>query len=229
MRKQIWPKLRFQILERDKHTCQYCWAKAPRVQLEIDHIVSVKDWWDNSIKNLITSCFDCNRWKWWASKTENKWRKTELYKKKLSELVWRYKVEFFKQWNNAKMGEIDWLTMQLLSIYVYDYIKWEDWNNYTSYLDILWERTANNKELERRNNLFMEWWEYCDEVIDFMFDMAVDSIEGDIEYIYSNENWRWDRDNDYTWKLNFLLTSYWGWPFYIIKKFSLYPNVYEND
>ena len=65
MRKSISKKKRFAVFERDKFTCQYCW-KNPidhNVVLEIDHCVSVKNGWWNDLENLITSCFDCNRWK----------------------------------------------------------------------------------------------------------------------------------------------------------------------
>ncbi len=43
----------------------YC-GKNPRdhkVTLEVDHKISVKDWWGKEEENLVTSCFDCNRGK----------------------------------------------------------------------------------------------------------------------------------------------------------------------
>jgi hypothetical protein len=64
-RHSISKRTRFSIFERDWFTCQYC-GRTPtehNVVLEIDHSISVKDWWENDIENLITSCFDCNRWK----------------------------------------------------------------------------------------------------------------------------------------------------------------------
>lgn len=54
---------RFEVLKRDKFTCQYCGRSAPDVILEIDHIQPVSKGGDNSIINLITSCRDCNRGK----------------------------------------------------------------------------------------------------------------------------------------------------------------------
>lgn len=65
MRHSISKKLRFEVFERDWFICQYCWRTPTEhnVVLEIDHSISVKDWWTNDIENLITSCFDCNRWK----------------------------------------------------------------------------------------------------------------------------------------------------------------------
>lgn len=61
-RKPISPSLRFDVLEKDNFTCQYCGAKATdeNVLLEIDHIVPVSKGGDNNIENLITSCKKCN-------------------------------------------------------------------------------------------------------------------------------------------------------------------------
>lgn len=54
---------RFEVLKRDKFTCQYCGRSAPDVILEIDHFVPVSKGGDNSLINLVTSCRDCNRGK----------------------------------------------------------------------------------------------------------------------------------------------------------------------
>ena len=62
-RKPIGKKLRFEVLKRDKFTCQYCGRMSPDVILEIDHIKPVADGGTNEILNLITSCRDCNRGK----------------------------------------------------------------------------------------------------------------------------------------------------------------------
>jgi len=58
-----WYKLRWQILERDNFTCQYCGRTAPDVMLEVDHKISLADGGDNSPENLIASCTACNRGK----------------------------------------------------------------------------------------------------------------------------------------------------------------------
>lgn len=63
MRKPIKQSKRFAVFNRDNHTCQYCGKKAPGVVLEIDHKVPVSRGGDNSMDNLTTSCFDCNRGK----------------------------------------------------------------------------------------------------------------------------------------------------------------------
>lgn len=58
-----WYKLRYQVLERDNFTCQYCGKGAPDVLLEVDHKVSIADGGSNDLENLITSCGACNRGK----------------------------------------------------------------------------------------------------------------------------------------------------------------------
>ena len=62
-REPISKKLRFEIFKRDSFTCQYCGKKAPDVVLEIDHIKPVASGGDNSLLNLVTSCYDCNHGK----------------------------------------------------------------------------------------------------------------------------------------------------------------------
>lgn len=62
-RKTLSKKIRFEVLKRDKFTCQYCGKSAPEVVLEVDHIKPVSKGGKNDIMNLITSCKDCNRGK----------------------------------------------------------------------------------------------------------------------------------------------------------------------
>ena len=58
--REVHLKLRFEILERDNFTCQYCGRKAPEVKLHIDHILSVKNGGLTIKENLITACDECN-------------------------------------------------------------------------------------------------------------------------------------------------------------------------
>lgn len=62
-RKAIPKKTRFNVFKRDGFCCQYCGSKPPTVVLEIDHVHPVSGGGDNSVDNLITACFDCNRGK----------------------------------------------------------------------------------------------------------------------------------------------------------------------
>lgn len=54
---------RFEVLERDDFMCQYCGQHAPNVPLEVDHKISIAEGGDDSLGNLITSCWACNRGK----------------------------------------------------------------------------------------------------------------------------------------------------------------------
>lgn len=62
-RKAISKRLRFEVLKRDRFSCLYCSARPPKVALEIDHILPVSKGGKNTIDNLVTACFDCNRGK----------------------------------------------------------------------------------------------------------------------------------------------------------------------
>ncbi len=62
-RKPLSKKTRFEVFKRDSFICQYCGAVPPTVVLEVDHIKPVSKGGDNSVDNLITACFDCNRGK----------------------------------------------------------------------------------------------------------------------------------------------------------------------
>ena len=60
-RENISDYMRFQVLKRDKFTCQYCGKSG--VELEVDHIKPVAHGGSNDLGNLITSCKNCNRGK----------------------------------------------------------------------------------------------------------------------------------------------------------------------
>jgi hypothetical protein len=53
-------RLRFEILRRDNHTCRYCGAKAPNVELTVDHVKPVALGGLDEPANLVTACQDCN-------------------------------------------------------------------------------------------------------------------------------------------------------------------------
>ena len=62
-RNPINPKLRYEVLKRDRFKCRYCGAKGKYVKLEVDHIIPVSRGGTDDIDNLRTSCFKCNRGK----------------------------------------------------------------------------------------------------------------------------------------------------------------------
>lgn len=53
-------RLRFSILERDGFACRYCGARAPRAELQVDHILPRAKGGTNHPDNLVTACRDCN-------------------------------------------------------------------------------------------------------------------------------------------------------------------------
>jgi tetratricopeptide (TPR) repeat protein len=58
--RRISKSLRFNVFQRDNHTCQYCGRKPPDVVLQIDHLVPVAKGGTDDFENLVTSCEDCN-------------------------------------------------------------------------------------------------------------------------------------------------------------------------
>jgi hypothetical protein len=54
------PRLRFLVLKRDEHTCRYCGARAPHVELQVDHVVPISRGGTDDMENLVTSCQPCN-------------------------------------------------------------------------------------------------------------------------------------------------------------------------
>jgi|SRR5208283_218067 len=54
---------RFFVLKRDGFTCQMCRANGTGIKLEVDHIHPVAEGGSDSLVNLQTLCFECNRGK----------------------------------------------------------------------------------------------------------------------------------------------------------------------
>lgn len=59
-REAIPARTRYMVFERDGYTCQYCGAKAPSVELHVDHIVPVSKGGTSDMSNLVTACAECN-------------------------------------------------------------------------------------------------------------------------------------------------------------------------
>lgn len=53
-------RVRFEVLRRDEHTCQYCGQMAPDVVLHVDHVVPVSLGGSDDPGNLVAACRDCN-------------------------------------------------------------------------------------------------------------------------------------------------------------------------
>lgn len=58
--KRVTKRLRFEVLNRDGHTCRYCGGRAPDVELTVDHVVPVALGGANVPDNLVAACKDCN-------------------------------------------------------------------------------------------------------------------------------------------------------------------------
>ena len=62
-RRPISKKLRLLVLERDGFRCQLCGKTARETKLEVDHKIPAAKGGTDSLNNLWTLCFDCNRGK----------------------------------------------------------------------------------------------------------------------------------------------------------------------
>jgi 5-methylcytosine-specific restriction endonuclease McrA len=52
---------RINIMTRDRFQCQYCGRRAPRPELNLDHVVPRALGGRTTWENVVTSCVDCNR------------------------------------------------------------------------------------------------------------------------------------------------------------------------
>lgn len=52
--------VRFDVIQRDNYTCQYCGARAPEVRIVVDHVVPRAMGGTNDMSNLVTACWECN-------------------------------------------------------------------------------------------------------------------------------------------------------------------------
>jgi tetratricopeptide (TPR) repeat protein len=98
--RRISKSLRFDVFQRDNHTCQYCGRKAPDVELEVDHLVPVAQGGTDEFDNLMTSCKECNSGKsaklvkeFTKGHTINEWRaiirqkRVEILRKRRAQLT----------------------------------------------------------------------------------------------------------------------------------------------
>lgn len=56
----IGTRIRYEVLRRDNFACRYCGAKAPYVELHVDHVISVSLGGTDDPWNLTAACVDCN-------------------------------------------------------------------------------------------------------------------------------------------------------------------------
>ncbi len=213
------PKLRFQILNRDWFECKYCWLKAGNwIQLQVDHIIPKSQWGKNTLENLITSCYECNIWKW---KNTVKEIEEDIYKQKIKEKIWEQILVFFDYWNSKWFWTIDNNTKALIKLY-YSNIFW--WNSYENnlcnprfiekYLKKEWGCKVIAEDIEKLNFLFKQWWELCNDVLQEMeFEWLVClkdnlyEISSTIEDVLDDKVWKkWGNCySNYNFRLNYKL------------------------
>lgn len=216
-------KLRFDVLSRDNHCCMYCGRKPPCVMLEVDHIIPKKKWWSDVLDNLITSCFDCNRWKWWQIREESDWK---LYKKDIESIKIKIKDYLYNKWNRNYMWTISKDTYILLKMYIDTII-----NYYNIQENISIDNYFHNKE--NTYDTFITSSIYRKEILEWLLNNWCVSIDEMIEYIYDKENRNRNSDEDYWWKINYRLTEelksiYDEKDYYVIRKFTQFSRLLDE-
>lgn len=53
-------RVRFEVLRRDNFACRYCGAKAPLVELQVDHVIPRAHGGTDAKWNLTAACVECN-------------------------------------------------------------------------------------------------------------------------------------------------------------------------
>lgn len=53
-------RARYEVLRRDNHACRYCGAKAPFVELHVDHVIPRSRGGCDETWNLTAACVPCN-------------------------------------------------------------------------------------------------------------------------------------------------------------------------
>lgn len=216
--KQLSQKKRFMVLERDWFCCKYCGQKPPFVQLEVDHIIPKSKWWKDILENLITACFNCNRWKW---STEVWWDNKNLYKTKINEAIYKCKMEFYGIRNKNNMWSICTKTKVLLSMYTkINFDRQENLSVYSYYNDL------DNKEQE---SLFLLWWDLCDTVLNRTIESTNMDYSYYIDTVLDDDHWTWS--DEYGEKLNYLLTESLknNVNYYVLYKYTLFPKLLNNE
>jgi hypothetical protein len=169
VRKQISKWLRFKIFERDGFMCQYCWRDPINfdIVLEVDHSISVKDWWTNDKDNLITSCFDCNRWKWRHSTIIWKLTDIEEEKKKLDRA--KNRLTQVKEIKKVRKKKAD------INIQIHNVTFW-------FITEKLW---IYSESLTKEMNMAIKWkyWKWDSlELLDECLDIAINKFESYDEF-----------------------------------------------
>lgn len=60
-RRSLTPKQKASVLRRDKGTCRYCGIYCHQGNIEFDHVIPVAVGGPTTVRNIVTSCVDCNQ------------------------------------------------------------------------------------------------------------------------------------------------------------------------
>lgn len=116
-RKPIPKSIRFEVFKRDKFTCQYCGAAAPKVILEVDHIKPVSKGGGNDLMNLVTACRDCNRGKTNRDLDDNS--VVMVQKRQLDEIQERREqLAMMLEWKESLEDEMDLEISAINKLYI---------------------------------------------------------------------------------------------------------------
>lgn len=96
-------KARFEVLKRDKFSCQYCGAKAPDALLHVDHVVPVVEGGGNDMLNLVSACAACNGGK--GARRLSDHSAMEKQREKIADLEERrQQIEMMAEWRDELLN-----------------------------------------------------------------------------------------------------------------------------
>jgi len=236
----IWAKKRFEVLKRDWFRCKYCWKNGKDVSLEVDHIISKKQWWDDSLDNLVCCCRECNIWKW-SDNIENPAK--NLYKQKIDDCSYKVRNYFYSEWNKWFLWSIDKQTATLLVMYVNHHIK--DDNIYCTrltYPPLYWENSPHWKNRRDVKDvdmdiIFKRWEQFCDDILNIMYEeiteqyinSLIEEVMDDSIWIPKNNKHPWKFTNRLNYKLTEDLCEIYEDKKYILSRFTLHPKFLKDE
>ena len=163
-RRALSKKIRYEVLKRDKFTCQYCGRMAPDVILEVDHINPVAEGGTDDLFNLITSCRDCNRGKGKTPLSDDTALKRQ--QEALKELAeQREQMEMMMLWK-AEITNIKNEQIEFICDYIASVSEWEV---------SIYGRTAISKLISK-----------------FSFNEVTEAVEIAFDYYYDGDEESWN-------------------------------------
>ena len=250
----IWTKKRFEVFKRDNFTCQYCWKKSVDVTLEIDHVIPKSKWWTDDFWNLVTSCRECNLWKW----KEELDAKDSMFNIKVKDLYERIKRTFYCTWNNWVKeareeykkdfdANLDKNTTWLIASFLWRWVNLYVHNRERvskevhevalncAYNEIpmnwsvyeLYDNPNNPELLKEKLDEFYNGWDFFDGITMFL-EQAFILRDCPIKCNIFDDDYWWGEIKKLNERLNYNLTlnikEFINAPLWIIKKYSLFPD-----